>query len=94
MEPLEFKRSAHSIYLGESLEQAKAYISWEVLEDNLININHTVVDKSLGGQGIGTKLVHEAAKMAREENLKVEASCSFAKKVLGESDAYQDIYRG
>ena len=61
-------------------------------DGDTINIYHTEVDKSLRGQGVGEKLVAEAVKFARENNLKISASCPYASKVLGRSDQYADVY--
>lgn len=56
-----------------------------------IVIDHTEVDDSLQGQGVGKKLVEEAVKFARENNLLIKATCPFARKVLESSEEYEDI---
>jgi uncharacterized protein len=61
-------------------------------EDSSINIDHTEVDESLRGQGVGENLVEEAVKFARENNLEITATCPYAAKVLGRSDDYADVY--
>lgn len=60
-------------------------------ENGKMNINHTEVDKSLRGQGVGEQLVEAAVKFARENNLKIAATCPFASKILGSSDEYLDV---
>lgn len=57
-------------------------------------IDHTEVDPSLRGQGIGEKLLDEAAKYAREKKLKIHATCPFALKKLQGSDEYSDVFGG
>ena len=57
-----------------------------------IDIDHTEVDKSLRGQGVGEDLVEEAVKFAREKDLKITATCPYASKVLGRNDEYSDVY--
>lgn len=59
--------------------------------DNTINIDHTEVDESLKGEGIGGDLVAEAVKYARENNLKISATCPFAKKELGKHSEYAEV---
>lgn len=61
-------------------------------ENDSINIDHTEVDKSLRGQGVGEDLVEEAVKFARDNNLKITATCPYAAKVLGSTDDYADVY--
>jgi uncharacterized protein len=57
-----------------------------------INIDHTEVDKSLRGQGVGEDLVAAAVNFARYENIKVAASCPYANKVLRETVEYADVF--
>lgn len=60
-------------------------------EDTLL-IVHTEVDESLEGKGIGKQLVKAAAEYARENNLHLKATCSYARKVLERSPEYADVY--
>ena len=59
--------------------------------DKTINIDHTEVDESLKGEGIGGDLVAEAVKYARENNIKISATCPFAKKELAKHTEYADV---
>jgi len=61
-------------------------------EDGAINIDHTEVDKSLRGHGVGEDLVKAAVEFARENDLKVEAVCPYANKVLRETSEYSDVF--
>lgn len=56
-----------------------------------IVIDHTEVDESLQGQGIGEKLVEEAVKFAEENNLLIKPVCQFAKKILESDEKYEDV---
>ena len=56
-----------------------------------INVYHTEVGESLSGQGVGKKLVSAMAAYAREKNVKVHATCSYARKVMSGSDEYKDL---
>lgn len=57
-----------------------------------INIDHTEVDQSLRGQGVGEQLVEEAVKFARESNLKITATCPYASKILSRNSEYSDVF--
>ena len=54
-------------------------------------IDHTEVDESLQGEGIGKDLVEAGVKFARENNFKIVATCPFAKKVIIETPEFQDV---
>lgn len=56
-----------------------------------IVIDHTEVDDSLKGKGVGKKLVEVAVTYARKNNLLIAATCPFAKKVLEGNEDYEDV---
>lgn len=56
-----------------------------------IVIDHTEVDESLEGKGIGKHLVAAAVKYARAKNLLIKPTCPFVKKVLESSEDYEDV---
>lgn len=57
-------------------------------------IDHTQVDESLRGQKIGDKLLAAAVEHARENGLKIFATCPFALRKLTGSEEYADVYGG
>jgi predicted GNAT family acetyltransferase len=59
--------------------------------ENEITIDHTEVDESLRGEGIGERLVAEMVKFARENNLRVVATCPFARKVINDTPKFHDV---
>lgn len=56
-----------------------------------IVIEHTEVEESLRGRGIGRKLVEAAVKYARGNNLLIKPICPFAKAILEKSEDYEDV---
>lgn len=57
-----------------------------------IIIDHTEVDDSLKGEGVGYKLVDAAVNYSRENKLKVIATCPFVTAVFKKkSDTYADV---
>jgi len=56
-----------------------------------IIIDHTEVDPSQNGKGLGKKLVDTGVAFAREKGLKIIPLCPFAKRVLTGSDKYADV---
>jgi len=59
-----------------------------------IVIDHTEVDESLRGEGIGEDLVVEAVKYARENNFLIKPVCPFVKSVLEKDEDYEDVLAG
>lgn len=62
--------------------------------DEVIVIDHTEVAEDLRGQKIGDPLLAEAVKYARENGLKVRATCPFALRKLQASQEYSDVFAG
>jgi predicted GNAT family acetyltransferase len=57
----------------------------------LIIIDHTEVDESLRGQGVGKKLLDKIAQMVRERNIKVSPLCPYAKSHNEKEASLHDI---
>lgn len=71
----------NNIFLKEN-EKVVASISFEQIDGDTYNINHTYVDESLRGQGIASALVERAVKEIEKRDKNVTATCSYAKKWL------------
>lgn len=69
-----------------------AHIEYTHHKDNIISIDHTEVDKSLSGQGIGKILVISVVEWARANNLKIIPLCPYAKSVFEKSGVYTDVW--
>lgn len=54
-------------------------------------IEHTEVDESLKGQGIGAKLLEELVDFVRKEKIKVIPLCPFAKATFKKRTDLQDV---
>ena len=51
-------------------------------EYGIVTLNHTQLDPSLKGSGLGIKLIDEAVAYAKENNLKINSRCPYGKKML------------
>lgn len=56
-----------------------------------IIIDHTEVDVSLKGQGVGYQLVKEAVGFARKNKIKILPLCPFAVTVFKKREEYKDV---
>lgn len=90
----EIKQGTNKFYIGDDENNPQAQITFNQQNDNQINIDHTGVPEEMGGQGIGSQLVKAVVDYARGNNLKVSATCPFAKSVIEKHDEYQDVYVG
>jgi uncharacterized protein len=54
-------------------------------------IEHTEVDESLSGKGIGLQLVHTAVDYARTHQMKIIPLCPFAKSVFDKKPEFGDV---
>ena len=54
-------------------------------------IEHTEVDESLKGQGVGKKLQEQLVAFVREKNIKVMPLCPFAKATFDKTPEWQDV---
>jgi len=62
--------------------------------NHLITIDHTEVDFNHRGEGLGEDLVGEAVKFARENKLKIAATCTYAKKIIDRTPDFADVLAG
>ena len=54
-------------------------------------IDHTGVDDSLRGKGVGYKLVEASVNYARQNSISILPLCPFAKAVFTKRSEYQDV---
>lgn len=59
--------------------------------DHLMVIEHTDVDSSLQGQGIGTKLLENLVSYVRENHIRVIPLCPFARATFEKTPEWQDV---
>ncbi|APY07294.1 GNAT family N-acetyltransferase [Winogradskyella sp. J14-2] len=68
-----------------------ASMTYSYAGDDKIIIDHTEVDPSLKGQGVGYKLVEASVVFAREQGLKIMPLCPFANAVFKKKTEYKDV---
>lgn len=66
-------------------------LSYSQNQPQLMTIKHTEVDPEQQGNGYAKKLVEEAVQYARDNDMKINALCPYAKKVISSTPAYQDL---
>ena len=83
---MNFIKEKKRIYCVNEEDKVIAEITFEKIDKNTMNINHTFVHESLRGQGIASKLVQEAVKYIQAQGLQVKATCSYAKRWLDKNE--------
>lgn len=78
-------------YINDGRGKLIAEISFVPSGDKLTIIDHTWVDESLKGQGVGKKLVALVVEKMRAERRKIIPLCPFAKHEFDTTPGYQDI---
>jgi len=92
---MQIQRDEHgrkgAFYIDENGEWI-AELSY-IKEDGIMTIDHTEIDEKLRGEGIGQDLVKAAVEYARENGLKINAVCPYAKKVIERTPEFQDVLK-
>jgi uncharacterized protein len=68
-------------------------VAYYRLADGVITFTHTEVPSELGGQGIGSELVHGALELVKGRGLKVVARCPFVGGYIGKHPEYGALLR-
>jgi predicted GNAT family acetyltransferase len=79
-------------YVGTSIKPLAA-MTYSKAGDDLIIIDHTEVDESLRGQGVGRKLLDALVAMARDKNIKIMPLCPYAKSVFDKDASIKDVLK-
>ena len=70
-----------------------AQMTYSIAFSGLIIIDHTEVDPSLKGKGVGKQLLMAIVEKARKEKFKILPLCPFAKSVFDKDKTINDVLR-
>lgn len=73
--------------------QVLAEMTFSVVNPRFIIIDHTEVDDSLRGEGVGKQLLQKIVDHARQNEIKIMPLCPFAKHVFEEDESLQDVLK-
>jgi predicted GNAT family acetyltransferase len=79
------------MYYVEENGTVLAELVYSIVSADKIIIEHTEVDDSLSGQGVGKKLVEAVVDHTRSNNIKIIPLCTFAKSVFEKEKEWQDV---
>jgi len=70
-----------------------AQMTYSIASSELIIIDHTEVDLSLQGKGVGKQLLMAIVEKARKEKFKILPLCPFAKSAFDKDQTIHDVLR-
>lgn len=76
------------VYL-DNIEIGKLTYKWN--SNNELIIDHTRVDYKYAGKGVGFKLVMQAVKFARDNNIKIVPLCPFVISIFKKTPQISDV---
>jgi len=88
---MELMRKEERIIALDEFKEEMGFISWRVLEDGVLQANHTYVNPKFRGRGIAQYLLNDLVAYARENNKKIFATCSYVVKVFSHGDEFKDV---
>lgn len=78
-------------FIEDEQQEKIAYVTYNMVDDNTMSIDHTVVKPIAEGQGIGRKLVNAAVQFARDKKYKIIPVCTYAASVFAKTPEYADV---
>lgn len=89
---MEWKKEAHRIYVEDEAGELLAEITFPLVEEGVVDINHTFVSEVLRGQGMAGKLMSAAVEAIRENGWKARTSCSYAENWKGKHPENTELF--
>ena len=88
---MEFKSDKSKTWLEDDNGKQIALLDHPEVRPGVVNIVHTEVDPSLGGQGIAGQITQAVAEELRKKGLKAELTCSYAIRWFAKHLEYADV---
>ena len=91
MEILQKDDGKKGMFYIDNNQQIVAKMTYVWADNTKIIIDHTEVNESFNGRGIGKQMVEKAVIFAREKAIKIIPLCPFAKSVFDKVKEYKDV---
>lgn len=88
---MQILEGTNRFYVNDAEGHQVAEVVFVPTGEHLVIIEHTDVDKSLKGQGVGKKLVARVVEKMRREKRKIIPLCPFARHEFETTPEYADI---
>ena len=90
---MESSPSGGKAFIENDSKITLAEMTFSKAGETMLIIDHTEVDVSLKGQGIGRRLLDRIVEMARTEQIKILPLCPFAKSVFDKDPSIRDVLK-
>lgn len=90
---MDFKHESNRIYSIGDNNEVLAEITFPSTDSDTVDINHTFVHSSLGGQGLAGKLMEAAVSDLRAQGKKAVLTCSYAVNWFEKHPEHKDILK-
>lgn len=88
---MEIRREEHRLYIEEK-GKLLAELTFPLVGNQIVDINHTFVDGALRGQGMAGRLMKNAVDVIRSQGWKCITSCPYALAWMKKHPEEQDIW--
>jgi uncharacterized protein len=78
-------------FITDEFRHKLALLTYAMIDETHLLIQHTEVSKKLVGQGIGKRLVEATVLYARRKKLTIVPQCPYAKSVFTKTPEYADV---
>jgi predicted GNAT family acetyltransferase len=83
--------SKGAFFVAGAAGEHVATMAYSRANESLVIIDHTEIDPSLSGQGVGRELLHALVEWARNSKTKVMPLCPFAKAQFEKDPSIRDV---
>lgn len=85
------EEAARGAFVMEEAGRLVAEMTYSRASDTLVILEHTHVDDSLRGEGVGRRLLDQAVAWARKHRLTLSATCPYAKSQFDKDPSIRDV---
>src|SRR5690606_41148325 len=79
--------------IAQDRDRRAGMMSYSIAGPDLIIIDHTDVEPTYNGRGVGKHMLLKIVEMAREKNIKIIPLCPFAAKMFEKLDDIKDVLK-
>lgn len=89
---MEFIKGDWRFYQEDKDKELIAEITYEIVNEHVVDANHTYVDESLRGQGVAEQLVDRLVEEMKNEEKKIRPTCPYIVNLFErKAEKYEDI---
>ena len=92
MNPIQHEETGkRGIFFIEENGERVAEMTYSRADEGVVVIDHTEVDDDLRGKGVGKSLVDASVTWARDNDIKIKATCPFATAQFNRDSSMHDV---